>query len=122
MKHILLVEDDKDESMTLKGILEDEGYRVDTAENGRFALDLMGQNVYDLVLTDLVMPVTDGIKFLHTLSGSDCDVPVVVVTGHEDIENMLSAFHLGAIDVLYKPYDIDELLGLVNKILSKDLN
>jgi DNA-binding NtrC family response regulator len=118
---ILLIEDNAQERTSLEQLLASQGYQVTTAENGKFALDILTENEFDLILTDLIMPVTDGIKFLHTFSKYDMDIPVIVITGHEDIENMLSAFHLGAIDVLYKPYNIDELLSLVQKVLRQEI-
>jgi DNA-binding NtrC family response regulator len=115
---ILLAEDDQQESSALKEILQSEGYFVDTVENGLFAQDKVAEYEYDLIITDLVMPVSDGIQFLYSLNSIGAEIPVIVITGHENIENMLNAYQLGAIDVLYKPYDVSQLLDLAKKVLE----
>jgi len=115
---ILLAEDDKQELSALKEIFESESYIVDTVENGLFAQDKVAENDYDIIITDLVMPVSDGIQFLYSLSSAGADIPVIVMTGYENIENMLNAYQLGAIDVLYKPYDVSQLLELTRKVLE----
>jgi len=115
---VLLVEDNEMELSALKNIFEDDGYQIDTVENGLFALDKVKENDYNLIITDLVMPVADGIQFLYSLNGLGKEVPVIVLTGYNNIENMLSAYQMGAIDVLYKPYDVTELLKLCRKVLE----
>ena len=115
---ILLADDSEDELSALKEILEAEGYEVDTAENGLFAMDKAEDKEYDLIITDLVMPVADGIQFLYSLNSLGSEVPVIVITGQNVIENMLNAFQMGAIDVLYKPYNISQLLELISKVLN----
>lgn len=115
---ILLAEDNEMEQSALKDILDSEGYVVDSAVNGLFALDKVKDNDYHLIITDLVMPVSDGIQFLYSLSSLGRDIPVIVITGYDNIENMLSAYQMGALDVLYKPYDINQLLDLCRKILE----
>ncbi|MGE4318703.1 MAG: response regulator [Deferribacterales bacterium] len=118
---ILLADDSEDELFALKEILESEGYEVETAENGLFARDKAEETEYDLIVTDLVMPVSDGIHFLYSLNEDGSEVPVIVITGHDQIENMLSAFQMGAIDVLYKPYNVSQLLELIEKVLNKKI-
>ncbi|ADD69123.1 response regulator receiver protein [Denitrovibrio acetiphilus DSM 12809] len=115
---ILLAEDNEMEQSALKDIFTSEGYQVDSVSNGLFALDKVKDNEYHLIVTDLVMPVSDGIQFLYSLSSLDREIPVIVLTGYDNIENMLSAYQMGAIDVLYKPYDVDKLLDLCRKILE----
>ena len=118
---ILLADDDESEVSALKEILEAEGYDVETAENGLFARDLAEDENFDLILTDLMMPVSDGIQFLYTLNAAGSDVPVIVLTGQNQIDNMLSAFQMGAVDVLYKPYNISQLLELIAKVLNRKI-
>jgi DNA-binding NtrC family response regulator len=79
---------------------------------------MVSEYEYDLIITDLVMPVSDGIQFLYSLQTGGHETPVIVMTGHQNIENMLNAYQLGAIDVLYKPYDISQLLDLTKKVLE----
>ncbi|PLX65869.1 MAG: response regulator [Denitrovibrio sp.] len=91
---------------------------IDTVSNGLFALDKVKDNDYHLIITDLVMPVSDGIQFIYSLNNLGREIPVIVITGYDNIENMLNAYQMGAIDVAYKPYDPEKLLDLCRKILE----
>ncbi|MGE4479092.1 MAG: response regulator [Deferribacterales bacterium] len=115
---ILLAEDNEMEKSALSDIFTAEGFVVDSVSNGLFALDKVKDNDYHLIVTDLVMPVSDGIQFLYSLSSLGRDIPVIVITGYDNIENMLSAYQMGAIDVVYKPYDVKKLIDLCRKILE----
>lgn len=115
---ILLAEDNEMESSALSEILRSEGFVVDSVSNGLFALDKVKDNDYHLIVTDLVMPVADGIQFLYSLNSLGREIPVVVITGYDNIDNMLSAYQMGAIDVVYKPYDVNKLIDLCRKILE----
>jgi len=115
---ILLAEDNEMEQSALSDIFVSEGFVVDSVSNGLFALDKVKDNDYHLIVTDLVMPVSDGIQFLYSLSSLGRDIPVIVITGYDNIENMFSAYQMGAIDVVYKPYDVNKLLDLCRKILE----
>jgi DNA-binding NtrC family response regulator len=115
---VLLAEDNEMEQSALRDIFTSEGFVVDSVSNGLFALDKVKDNDYHLIVTDLVMPVSDGIQFLYSLSSLDRDIPVIVITGHDNIENMLSAYQMGALDVVYKPYDVNKLIDLCRKVLE----
>ncbi|MGD9808049.1 MAG: response regulator [Deferribacterales bacterium] len=113
-----MAEDNEMEKSALSDIFTAEGFVVDSVSNGLFALDKVKDNDYHLIVTDLVMPVSDGIQFLYSLSSLGRDIPVIVITGYDNIENMLSAYQMGAIDVVYKPYDVKKLIDLCRKILE----
>lgn len=115
---LLLAEDNEMENSALSEIFTAEGFIVDSVSNGLFALDKVKDNDYHLIITDLVMPVADGIQFLYSLNSLGRDIPVIVITGYDNIENMLSAYQMGAIDVVYKPYDVNNLIDLCRKILE----
>ena len=115
---ILLAEDNEMELSALKDILTTEGFIVDSVSNGLFAIDKVKDNEYHLIVTDLVMPVSDGIQFLYGLNNLGREIPVIVITGYDNIENMLSAYQMGAIDVVYKPYDVAHLIDLCRKVLK----
>jgi len=115
---ILLAEDNEMELSALKDIFISEGFLVDSVSNGLFAIDKVKDNDYHLIITDLVMPVSDGIQFLYGLNSLGREIPVIVITGYDNIENMLSAYQMGAIDVVYKPYDISNLIDLCRKVLE----
>lgn len=118
---VLLVDDNESELSALKELFEAEGYLADTVENGLFARDMIDESNYDLIVTDLVMPVSDGIQLLYSLSSAGSEIPVIVITGYDRIENMLSAYQMGAIDVLYKPYDVSQLFALCDKVLNRKI-
>lgn len=120
MKHkVLLADDNESELSALKELFEAEGYEVDTAENGLFAREMVKEKEYDLIVTDLVMPVSDGIQFLYSIGDRGRTIPVIVLTGYNRLDNMLNAYQMGAVDILYKPYDVSQLLELCAKVLKK---
>lgn len=118
---ILLAEDNELEKSALTELFTAEGFIVDSVTNGLFALDKVKENDYHLIVTDLVMPVSDGIQFIYSLNNLGREIPVIVITGYDNIENMLSAYQMGAIDVVYKPYDIKQLINLCRKVLENRL-
>lgn len=86
MSKLLIVDDEKSIRQTLKEILEYESYIVDEASDGQAALDLVKQNTYDAILCDIKMPKLDGLEFLSKLNELEIDVPVIVISGHGNIE------------------------------------
>ncbi len=115
----ILVVDDKDSmrNMLTETLLE-EGHRVDSAENGRKALDLVHNKSYDLVLTDLKMPEIDGLEVLTGVKENDSDTSVIVMTAYGTIEDAVSAMKKGAYDFITKPFDTEHLCVLVNRALE----
>ena len=118
IKKILVAEDNKYEREGLATLLTSENYEVFTVENGRFALEKLQDEEFDLVITDLMMPATDGLQFLHKLRSNGSSMPVIVITGNETLQSMLSAYQLGAVDVLYKPFDFAELLETIKRVTT----
>ena len=115
----ILVVDDKDSmrNMLTETLLE-EGHRVDSAENGRKALDLVHNKSYDLVLTDLKMPEIDGLEVLTGVKENDSDTSVIVMTAYGTIEDAVTAMKKGAYDFITKPFDTEHLCVLVNRALE----
>ncbi|KAA0257682.1 response regulator [Deferribacter autotrophicus] len=118
---ILLVEDDFNTLQGLKTFLENEGFCVDIADNGKDAYTLLQDGEYSIVITDINMPFMDGLNFLSKIRNLDEEIPVVVITAYSNIENMVVAFDLGAVEFIEKPFDPDVLLESVKKILSINL-
>lgn len=118
IKKILIAEDNKYEREGLAALLTAEAYDVFTVENGRFALEKLQSDEFDLVITDLMMPATDGLQFLHKLRSNGSSMPVIVTTGNENLQSMLSAYQLGAVDVIYKPFDFSELLETIKRVAA----
>lgn len=116
-KKILIVEDEEYERNGLVALLSDHNFEIKAVANGHFALEQLQSEVFDLVITDIMMPATDGLTFLHKLRSSGSKVPVLVMTGNENMQNMLSAYQLGALDVIYKPFAFSEMIETIRRVL-----
>ncbi|MEQ9320440.1 MAG: sigma-54 dependent transcriptional regulator, partial [Polyangiaceae bacterium] len=103
----------------LKKLLEQDGYRVETAESGRHALDVADDLSPDVVITDLKMPEMDGIELLSALSDRDPDLPIIVVTAFGDISSAVDAMRAGAANFLTKPVDFDALTMTLERALER---
>ncbi len=119
--HILVVDDEPDIRSVVKDVLEDEEYRVATAENGEAARRALRERRPDLVLLDIWMPDVDGITLLKEWSedqGLPC--PVIMMSGHATVETAVEATRLGAYDFLEKPLSLAKLLLTVERALEAD--
>jgi two-component system response regulator AtoC len=115
----ILVVDDKDAMRNmLTETLSGEGYRVDATSDGKRALELIHNKAYDLVLTDLKMPETDGLAVLSGAKQVDAETPVILMTAYGTIEDAVQAMKLGAYDFITKPFDTEHLCVLVNRALE----
>jgi DNA-binding NtrC family response regulator len=122
MAHILVIDDEKSIRSTLKDILEYEKHQVDLAEDGANALDLFGQNKYDAVLCDIKMPEMDGLEVLAKIIEGNPETPVVMISGHGNIDTAVDAIKKGAYDFIEKPLDLNRLLVTIKNALErKDL-
>ena len=121
-KAILVVDDEKDIRTSLTGILEDEGYQVDTAASGSEALEKAREDMPDLVLLDIWMPGIDGLETLEKLKILLPYVTVIMISGHGTIETAVRATKLGAYDFIEKPLSLDKvLIAVSNALRMKDL-
>ena len=119
MAHILVIDDEKSIRNTLKDILEYESHEVELAEDGTTGLDLFAQNHFDAVLCDIKMPNMDGIEVLSKLSESNPEVPVIMISGHGNIETAVDAIRKGAYDFIQKPLDLNRLLVTIKNALER---
>ena len=117
---ILIVDDDASVRESMGGVLRDEGYSVSEAADGQAALESLAAELPGLVLLDVWMPGLDGIDLLARIREIYEDLPVVVVSGHGNVETAVRATRLGASDFLEKPFSIDGLLRSVGRALSED--
>ena len=115
---ILLVEDDKTFSTILAGYLEAKNLSIDTVETGKEMMQLVATLLYDAILLDLGLPDDDGLILLRRIT-QRLTIPVMVITGRSCIETTLTAFELGAADVLIKPFHPKELQHRVLNLLNK---
>lgn len=118
MTKILVVDDERSIRNTLKEIFEFEKYEVEVAATAMDALDLLKIKSFDLIFTDIKMPQMDGIDFLTTLKPM-CDTPVVMISGHGNIETAVECIKKGAYDYIEKPLDLNRLLLVVRNAVDK---
>ncbi len=119
MPNILVVDDKDSMRKMLTETLIEEGHRVDSAANGKKALDLVRNKSYDLVLTDLRMPDIDGLQVLSEVKEHDTETSVILMTAYGTIEDAVSAMKLGAHDFITKPSDTEHLCVMVNRALEE---
>ena len=119
MASILIIDDDKAIRKTLTEILRYEGYKVDEAADGEEGLRKFSSTAYDLVLCDVKMPKMDGIEFLEKSKMINPDVPIIVISGHGNIETAVEAVKKGAFDFISKPPDLNRLLITLRNALDK---
>ena len=119
MAKILIVDDDRSIRRTLRDILEFEKYTVDEAEDGLTCLVKVKQDKYDVIILDIKMPKMDGMDAIDRLQELCPDVPVIMISGHGDIDTAVEAVKKGAFDFLSKPPDLNRLLITVRNALDK---
>ncbi|MGA6926174.1 MAG: sigma-54 dependent transcriptional regulator [Desulfosarcina sp.] len=115
---ILIVDDEPTILQSLSGLLNDEGFEVITANNGYEALKVIDAEAPDLVLLDIWMPGIDGIETLKEVKKSQPALPVIVITGHGNVETAVRATKLGAFDLIEKPLNIDKVIVAINNALN----
>ncbi len=119
MTKILVVDDEQSIRNTLKEILEYENFSVSLAADGNEALELISNNNYDVILCDIKMPGMDGIELLENILNQKPDTPVIMISGHGNIETAVEAIKKGAYDYIGKPLDLNRLLVTIRNALDK---
>jgi len=115
---ILIVDDDPSIRSTMKVILEDEGYKVDFAANGKEAIRMTNQRSYNLALLDIRLPDMEGVKLLKLMKESIPRMRKIMITGFPSIQNAVEAVNKSADAYLIKPVNLDELLLIVKEQLK----
>lgn len=119
MSRILVIDDERSIRNTLKDILQYEKYDVDLAEDGNQGLELISKNEYDMVLCDIKMPGMDGIEVLEKIQFAHSDTPVVMISGHGNIDTAVESIKKGAFDYIEKPLDLNRLLITIRNAMDK---
>lgn len=119
MADILIIDDEKAIRKTLSEILSFEGYKIDEAADGEEGLKKYRDKSYDLVLCDIKMPKLDGIEFLQKAGEVSPDVPIIMISGHGNIETAVEAVKKGAYDYISKPPDLNRLLITIRNAMDK---
>jgi two-component system nitrogen regulation response regulator NtrX len=118
MHSVLVVDDERDIRETLRGILEDEGYKVLLAESGEACLEQLKARSCEVVLLDIWLPGMDGLDTLERIRQTDGAPEVVMISGHGNIETAVRATKLGAFDFLEKPLSLDRTLIVIKNALE----
>lgn len=119
MADLLIIDDEKAIRKTLTEILSFEGYKIDEASDGEEGLKKFRDKNYDLVLCDIKMPKLDGIEFLQKAVEINPDVPIIMISGHGNIETAVEAVKKGAYDYISKPPDLNRLLITIRNAMDK---
>lgn len=119
MAKILVIDDEKSIRKTLKEILEYEKYQVDEAADGVEGFAFIEKNKYDVILCDIKMPKMDGIEVLQKVTEKGIDAPIVMISGHGNIETAVEAVKKGAFDFISKPLDLNRLLVTIRNAMDK---
>ena len=121
MSKILIIEDEAAIRRVLTKILSEENdtYQVEEAEDGAVGFEKIKNNDYDLVLCDIKMPKMDGVEVLEAVKKIKPEIPMVMISGHGDMETAINTMRLGAFDYISKPPDLNRLLNTVRNALDK---
>ena len=116
---ILIIDDERSIRNSLKEVLEMEDYQVDTAENGQEGVEKATKEKYDAIFCDIKMPVMDGPEVLQRLAAEGVETPVVMISGHADIDTAVDCIKRGAFDFIGKPLDINRILITLKNATDK---
>ena len=117
--HILLAEDDETFGNILRDYLSINGYAVELCRDGQQALDKFRENDYDLIVTDVMMPVKDGFSLVNDLRRINKLVPVIYLTARNQKEDIIRGYKSGADDYITKPFDSEVLLHKISAVLQR---
>lgn len=116
---ILIIDDEERLLRVLRMGLKPMGYHVRTANNGEEGLEEVLSQSFDIVLTDIKMPKMMGTEFVFELERLSMDIPVIVMTAYADVESATKTLKHGAVDYIQKPFTVEELDSIIQKVLSK---
>jgi len=119
MTHILVVEDDEEICQLYSRVLTKNGYQVTGVANGQMALDAIDQNYYDLIISDIMMPVMNGYELVRELRENGCNIPVMMITAKDAFDDKRQGFLSGTDDYMVKPIDVDEMVLRVGALLRR---
>lgn len=117
---VLVVEDNRKLAAFLARALHEEGYVVDTVEDGAVARDQMSQIHYDLVILDWMLPTVDGLSICRAVRAAGAAVPILMLTARGDVPERIAGLDAGADDYLAKPFDLGELLARVRALTRRE--
>ena len=119
MLRILIAEDDRELRRLFAHVLIQNGYEVKEVGNGKEALDAMDNNFYDLIISDVMMPVMDGYELVRMLRDAGNNTPVLMITAKDAFDDMRIGILSGADDYMIKPVNVNEMVLRVQALLRR---
>ena len=119
MESLLIIDDDVNLCEALSDELKEVGYTVSSVNSADTAIEFLDSNEIDLILLDLKMPEKDGFYVLNKLRENGNNTKVIVLTAYADVKSAIDSAKLGASDFVSKPYDLDELIITIRKVLQR---
>ena len=119
MFKILIVEDDKDLNRSVCSFLSQSGYEATGCLNANDAYDAMYETMFDLIISDIMMPEIDGYEFAKTVRSLNAEIPILFMTAKDDILSMQKSYRIGIDDYMTKPINLDELLLRIGALLRR---
>ncbi len=119
MFKILVVEDDEALNKTVCAFLRSNGYDAVGCKNGAEAYDALYENIFDIVLSDIMMPGVDGFELAHSIRELNAELPILFMTARDDLASKQRGFRMGVDDYMVKPIDLDELILRVEALLRR---
>jgi len=119
MLKILIVEDDRELRRLFAHVLMKNGYTVKEVANGQEAMDVLSGDYYDLIISDIMMPVMDGYEFVRQLRASGNNTPVMMITAKDAFDDMRMGFLSGSDDYMIKPVNVNEMVLRVGALLRR---
>ena len=120
MFKILIAEDDNELRQLFSHVLIKNGYSVTGVDNGQRALAAMDTSYYDLIISDIMMPVMDGYELVKTIRASGNNTPVLMITARDAFDDMREGFVSGTDDYMVKPVNVNEMVLRVNALLRRE--
>lgn len=119
MFQILVVEDDKELNRTVCSFLNNSGYEAVGCFNANEAYDALYDSMFDLIVSDIMMPGTDGFEFARNVRDTNAEIPILFMTARDDIASKQRGFRIGVDDYMVKPIDLDELFLRIGALLRR---
>ena len=120
MAKILIIDDERAIRRALREILEFEGFEIDEAENGKEGVDKAKSGLYEIIFCAIKMPLMDGMEVLDELIKTKVETPLIMISGHGNIDTAVQAIKKGAFDFIEKPLDLNRILVTIRN--AKDKN